>query len=209
MATTTPNYGWAVPTSTDLVKDGATAIETLGDAIDASMNTALGTKKAGMVLLNTTSFSAVASQSIDNVFTATYANYFINFEMTQNTSNANIGFRFRVGGADNSTSNYLYAFTGINTAVAADNIIGSGQTQSLFTRGFTTGLVAANMNFFGPQLSKTKAITSNSWGTSATGQGAHFTGAALFNASTVFDGITFITSAGTMTGTIRVYGYNN
>ena len=36
MATTTPNYGWSVPTSTDLVKDGATAIETLGDSIDAS-----------------------------------------------------------------------------------------------------------------------------------------------------------------------------
>jgi len=36
MATTTPNYGWVVPTSTDLVKNGATAIETLGDSIDAS-----------------------------------------------------------------------------------------------------------------------------------------------------------------------------
>lgn len=37
MATTTPNFGWSVPTSSDLVKNGATAIETLGDAIDASM----------------------------------------------------------------------------------------------------------------------------------------------------------------------------
>jgi hypothetical protein len=37
MATTTPNFGWAVPTSSDLVKNGAVAIETLGDAIDASL----------------------------------------------------------------------------------------------------------------------------------------------------------------------------
>jgi hypothetical protein len=37
MATTTPNFGWPVPTSTDLVKDGATAIEALGDSIDASL----------------------------------------------------------------------------------------------------------------------------------------------------------------------------
>jgi len=36
MATTTPNFGWTVPTSSDLVKDGATAIETLGDSVDAS-----------------------------------------------------------------------------------------------------------------------------------------------------------------------------
>jgi hypothetical protein len=37
MATTTPNFGWTVPTSSDLVKNGATAIETLGDSIDASL----------------------------------------------------------------------------------------------------------------------------------------------------------------------------
>jgi hypothetical protein len=37
MATTTPNFGWTVPTSSDLVKNGAVAIETLGDSIDASL----------------------------------------------------------------------------------------------------------------------------------------------------------------------------
>lgn len=42
MATTTPNFGWSVPQSTDLVKDGATAIETLGDSVDASMADLLG-----------------------------------------------------------------------------------------------------------------------------------------------------------------------
>ena len=36
MSTTTPNFGWTVPTSSDLVKNGATAIETLGDSVDAS-----------------------------------------------------------------------------------------------------------------------------------------------------------------------------
>lgn len=37
MATTTPNFGWDVPTSTDLVTNGALAIETLGDQIDANV----------------------------------------------------------------------------------------------------------------------------------------------------------------------------
>ena len=41
MATTTPNNLWPVPTSTDYVKDGATAIESLGDAIDASVGNGL------------------------------------------------------------------------------------------------------------------------------------------------------------------------
>jgi hypothetical protein len=36
MATTTTNFGWTVPTSTDLVKNGATAISTLGSGVDTS-----------------------------------------------------------------------------------------------------------------------------------------------------------------------------
>lgn len=36
MATTT-NFGWTTPDDTDLVKDGASAIRTLGSAIDASL----------------------------------------------------------------------------------------------------------------------------------------------------------------------------
>jgi hypothetical protein len=39
MPTVTPIYNWPVPVSTDLVKDGATAIESLGDAIDSTMAT--------------------------------------------------------------------------------------------------------------------------------------------------------------------------
>jgi hypothetical protein len=36
---TSPNYGWAEPDNTDLVKDGALAMRTLGDAIDTTMAT--------------------------------------------------------------------------------------------------------------------------------------------------------------------------
>jgi hypothetical protein len=67
MATTTPNNGWSVPTSTDYVKDGATAIETLGDAIDASVGTGL---------LAWTSWAPVLSSGWLNgngVWTARYA----------------------------------------------------------------------------------------------------------------------------------------
>ena len=53
MATTTPNFGWPVPTSTDLVRDGATAIEALGDSIDASMLDLKG-GTTGQVLSKTT-----------------------------------------------------------------------------------------------------------------------------------------------------------
>lgn len=41
MAGTTTNNGWTYPTSTDLVKDGATAIQTLADGIDNSVGAGL------------------------------------------------------------------------------------------------------------------------------------------------------------------------
>jgi hypothetical protein len=37
MTSTTTNYGWTVPTSSDLVKNGATAISTVGQAVDTFM----------------------------------------------------------------------------------------------------------------------------------------------------------------------------
>ena len=36
---TSPNYGWLEPDNTDLVKNGALAIRTLGNAIDTTMAT--------------------------------------------------------------------------------------------------------------------------------------------------------------------------
>lgn len=37
MSTTTTNFGWTVPSDTDLVKDGASAMRTLGNNIDTSL----------------------------------------------------------------------------------------------------------------------------------------------------------------------------
>ena len=199
MATTTPNYGWAVPTSTDLVKDGATAIETLGDAIDASMNTALGTKKAGMVLLNTTSFSAVASQSINSVFSATYDNYRILIDCIASTD-TDANFRFRTSGTDNTASSYsnrngefVSVFQGYDTAVRTYASVGYCRDQTNSYR----------FEVSSPFLSRR---TNMSYHNSL--ENAHILGAVLFENTTSFDGFTFYTSAGTITGSVSVYGYN-
>jgi hypothetical protein len=68
MATTTPNYGWSVPTSTDLVKDGATAIETLGDSVDTTVKalnpeTTLGDIAYRSATANTNTRLAIGSTS--------------------------------------------------------------------------------------------------------------------------------------------------
>jgi hypothetical protein len=53
MPTTTPLNGWPVPVSTDLVKDGAVAIESLGDAIDTSVGEGLKAWKSWAPALGT------------------------------------------------------------------------------------------------------------------------------------------------------------
>jgi hypothetical protein len=107
MATTTPNYGWPVPTSTDYVKDGAVAIEALGDAIDA---TVFGLPSAGLTLINATTIgTTVASVQIDNCFTSTYANYRIVVNINASSAaDTNVLFRLVDGTSPVTTANYEY-----------------------------------------------------------------------------------------------------
>ena len=63
MATTTPNFGWTVPTSTDLVKNGATAIETLGDSVDASFAGLTVNAQTG------TTYTAVKADGLNSIVT--------------------------------------------------------------------------------------------------------------------------------------------
>jgi len=205
MATTTPNYGWAVPTSTDLVKDGATAIETLGDAIDASMNTALGTKKAGMVLLNTTSFSAVASQSINDVFSTTYDNYLILTSHTNSSAAQDLNLRLRVGGADNSTaSSYVRQLM----EASGSTVSGGRTTTDRHVFGVTNDILsnAQSLTVFNPFIAQptvfySQDLNSRSNAFIAVWGGTH-------NQSTSYTGFTIFPSAGNITGKITVFGYS-
>lgn len=212
MATTTPNYGWTVPTSTDLVKDGATAIETLGDAIDASMNTALGTKKAGLVLLNTTSFSAVSSVSLPNsTFSATYQNYKIHFQLTANSADQNLSMRMRASGADSTASQYNFASKGSDVAAGAFEFYANGLTT--WTLAQTDGANSGSGYFMqwdviNPFDTKKTIIQGFSTGVSNSGSIYSLQGGGTYFNDLSFDSLTIYPSTGTITGSILVFGYN-
>ncbi len=204
MATTTPNYGWPVPTSTDYVKDGATAIEALGDAIDATVF-GLG---QGLKLINTTAFSAQTSISINSVFSSTYANYKIIAVYTQSVSGAEARLRLRTSGTDNTNSNYqnmtqrlgenntAYNFTGTLSYAPVNN--GSGN-QSTLSFDVTSPNLSAKTNLLGQTIGVMSTGSFNAAGTIG----------CKFDVDTVFDGISLIFASGTGTGTIRVYGYKD
>jgi hypothetical protein len=207
MATTTTNYGFDIPQSTDLVKDGATAIATLGQDIDTAMNTALGTKKAGMVLLNTTSFSAVASQSFNDVFSTTYDNYRIVFEATC-SANVTIDMRLRVSGADNSSANYWNNRT--LGAGSTPQSFGASSAETSFLRvgEFETGISTGTYDVYSPfktQITSLAGVNQFRY-TSVYQHSCMKTGQTTVTTS--YTGFTLFPSSGTMTGTVSVYGYN-
>jgi hypothetical protein len=212
MATTTTNYGWAIPTSTDLVKDGATAIATLGSAIDTSVNTALGTKKAGMVLLNTTSFSGVSSQSINSVFTSTYTNYRIVFTCNTPTADNNLRLRWRASGTDNTSTTYFGMLVRTSAAGtnAALNTNGESSVQLLtMDAGNTERLYNFSMDVYNPQISAFTTHTMLSLGLEVDGNQYYgYAGGGHHRTAASYDGFTLFPSSGNMTGSVSVYGYN-
>jgi hypothetical protein len=202
MATVTPNYNWPVPTSTDFVKDGASSIEALGDAIDA---TVFGLPTGALTLISATTVgTAVSSVTVTGAFSATYDNYKIIYS----------------GGAPSTTLALHMTLNGIGSVYEISIIRGNTRSSSL-TNGFSGGSAAfwqvvsdctttvgpvVEIELFQPFLTKNTMIR---------GYGAAY---GVNNIQELVGGIaystlsstdfTFTTSTGTITGgTIAVYGY--
>lgn len=205
MATTTPNYGWPVPTSTDLVKNGATAIEALGDAIDA---TVFALPSGGLTKLSTTTFTAASSVSLpNNTFTSTYDHYRIVFNVTASAaSTTEMQMRLRSGGTDTVGTNYHFSTYGLRVNGATGQFSGTGVGKWSFTYGATGARMSASLDIYDPFASNLTKYTGLSFGDDGTAAIQYHSGG-YFNATTSFDSLSIIPMASNMTGSVTVYGY--
>ena len=208
----TTNYSFPTPADTDLVKNGADAICDLGDAVDTAMNTALGTKKAGMVLLNTTSFTAVASQAINNVFSSTYKNYFVTVSniVVDSASDRELQMRLRVGGVDNSTASSYQSQSIFSYAASAGGEY-LAQAQNFLINGNNVTPINGEMTLINPFTTGTTGLFSDFLSYRAGLSGGSYNTykkSGLHNQSVSYDGFNLILASGTMTGKVSVYGYN-
>jgi hypothetical protein len=206
MATTTPNYGWPVPTSTDYVKDGATAIEALGDAIDA---TVFGLPSGALTLVKAQTIgSAVTSVIVTSAFSATYDNYFITVNNTAfSQANDNFGFQLRTG-STTAVTNYKYVgmWTAYNSTVSFT--VSSGNTIFM---GLGRGLGATqkqSLAFYVYQPFLAERTTINGLG--YTGSDLAGSGTTGFHdtAASYDQFVISCVNGGNFTGgTVSVYGY--
>jgi hypothetical protein len=209
MATTT-NYGWTTPDDTSLVKDGASAIRTLGSSIDTSLNNALGTKKAGLVLLNTTSFSAVASQSLPSgTFSATYENYRIILDLTAVSASQDITLRLRTTAGSDATTNYTNPIRVFDSGGGSGNFISTTSWKVMETRsGSNNHFYSVDMNLHSPFLSIPTTYTMTSISRASDGSSKSAYGGGMHEDATSYSSLSILANTGNITGKVYIYGYN-
>jgi hypothetical protein len=159
----------------------------------------------GLDLISTTSFSAVASQSVNDVFSATYDNYVIKVNTTTfATSTGSLDFRLRVGGTDTTTNYRRQRITGDNTTLAGLRNVG---TTSWETIGYVTTTFNNESSLTISNPFKT-VVTTGIASVVLVGEGnieamTNFYG---LNNTTSYTSFTLICPT-TMTGSVSVYGY--
>lgn len=193
---TTSNYGWTTPDDTDLVKNGALAIRTLGSAIDTTVYNNLG-----LIHIETQNPSAVSGVSFTSKFSAVYEHYLLVWSLIASTTN-NIVIRVRSGSSDDSNTNYdrqrISAAAGVVSSAQSLNetnfTIAGGLSSSVYNSGY--------VNIYNPFLSIDTCFVAHAQ------VGANINdNYGYHDVLSSFDGVSVLTSTGTMTGTISLFGY--
>jgi hypothetical protein len=156
-------------------------------------------------------FSGVSSVAIDGVFTSTYDNYCLisSYTSNQSTQTALTG-QLRASGSPISTANYSVTNSNQGTDNAVSYQSTTGQTSWTNIQRLRDIPHRFEMVLYTPKL--IDRTTFNFRGTGINSGNNLFSmtnGAGEFVATTSADGISFAPAVGTITGTIRVYGYKN
>lgn len=283
MATTTTNFGWDIPQSTDLVKDGATAIAALGQDIDTALidlkggtsgqvlakasgtdldfswvaqddsnaiqndiidakgdlisataadtparlavgsnnqvltadsSTATGLKwvspaTGSFVFIRRTTFSNVASQAIDDVFSSTYQKYLVTLDnMSAATSGDDAQLQFRYAGPTTQTTTYYsgveqISWVGANSLIQVNN--GSAITMSGNTGSSSNGQSSAYLFFSNVGVSTNPTVIINY----VSGLLNVCNGFGAADTARTYTGFLLKSASTNITGTVTVYGLAN
>jgi len=145
MATTTTNFGWDIPQSTDLVKDGATAIAALGQDIDTALVDLKG-GTTGQVLAKASGtdldFSWVA---VDPLTILDAKGDLISATAADTPARLAVGTNGQVLTADSSTS------TGLKWATPS----GGGKVLQVVYAGYSTAVTSSTNSYIDTGLTAT------------------------------------------------------
>jgi hypothetical protein len=155
----------------------------------------------------TVSVTGSGAVRLNGVFTSLYSTYVVVFDFPSLSTSATISARLSAGGTDDVGSNYVtQVLQGSGAAAAAAS---SGAAASFLI--MNTGSVEASGEvwLYAPARTSASRLVATTMGTLSGTSVVIQSSAGRHSLTTGFDGITLTISAGTMLGTISVFGMNN
>jgi hypothetical protein len=173
----------------------------LAKIVPSSVAVGSGTGSADS--LGNVTFSGASSVSLNGCFSSVYNNYRITLTSTQATSLGNYLTRLRANGTDETSANYSLfgSYSGYSAGPTRFNNI--SQTSWLATSAAAGNIMTIMWDIFNPFVANQTIAFGKQFSTSA---GDDINLSVQNGLSNSYDGFSIIASAGTMTGTIRVYG---
>ena len=158
-----------------------------------------------LVLISSQTFASSSSIIFNNCFSSSYDNYQIRLENITGTVGANFLMRLRSSGTSSSTNYVTQKIESTGTSVSANGSLSSTAFVALQTTSNSSNSV---VDLFGPFLLRPTTGT----GLAGYNQAAASSIYVVINAfghsiSSSYDSLEFVGSSGTISGTIRIYGY--
>lgn len=160
----------------------------------------------GLVLVSSTVFTTASTVNINNCFTSTYDNYRIVLEH-KGSAVQQISMRMRVGGTDNSSANYWNNRVFSQASAVSSSGPTSADTSFLMTTEYETGVSSVSYDIYSPFKTYETSIAGIGQFRYTSFYQHSFYKTGQMTVTTSYDGFSLISGNGTMTGTIKVYGY--
>lgn len=157
-----------------------------------------------MTFITRSTFSAVATVTIDSIFTSTYDTYCIVFERILQSSSANMRAQFRYGSTTQATSYYsnVVCFAASQTQQNDSNTAYATLMHNMSASQESAALMWVN----GVGQTSERGVYHGTGIAGGLGPGCPYIFAAWQNTAQTYTGMIFSSSAGNLTGEISVYG---
>ena len=171
---------------------------------------AAGLTGAGLDLITTESPSAQSIVNISACFTSAYDNYLIVYDLAGST-NADLTMQLRNSGSNITAANYQWIATGYDNGGNSRDGYATGQTSWNLGRVTSASVgTLGTVNIYNPLVSRNPHHTLLTfYYNNTTGTTILRTYGLRYGADQAHDGFSLAASTGTMTGTIRIYGYKD
>jgi len=174
------------------------------DFVNATALDASSLNAVGLWLVDQKTVTAQSTITFDNLFTSDFANYLFTINFSAVSTSTTFRYLLRASGSNNASNNTVS--TGFYQTVGTATVVGDVQAAITYGKyGYSdTNGAAGTLQVLQPKLANYTYAHSDILANNFL---AHYD--MVHQTTTAYDGIEFTTAAGTMTGTIRVYGYRN